>query len=72
MRRRRRQKPEPPPQRAATSGGPLPPDVLDVPEDSWRPIGEIHPHEPHRTDVDLSKARAWRSLTDFLRERGIW
>jgi hypothetical protein len=42
------------------------PAVEEIPDEEWRPIGEIDP-ATGRSTVDVSKARGWRPLKEFLR-----
>jgi hypothetical protein len=46
-------------------GSPEPP-VKEIPDEDWRPIGEIDP-ATGRSTVDYSKASGWRPLKEFLR-----
>lgn len=47
------------------NGAPEPP-VEEVPDEVWRPLGEIDP-ATGRSTVDLEKARRWRPLSEFWR-----
>ncbi|HEX3326694.1 MAG TPA: hypothetical protein VHV50_06840 [Actinomycetota bacterium] len=42
------------------------PLVEKIPDEEWRPIGEIDPIAGGST-VDLEKARRWRPLSEFRR-----
>jgi hypothetical protein len=44
------------------------PAVEEIPDEDWRPIGEIDPITG-RSTVDLEKARPWRSLSELWRWR---
>jgi hypothetical protein len=46
-------------------GTPEPP-LEDIPDELWRPVGEIDP-ATWRSTVDLEKARRWRPLSEFWR-----
>jgi hypothetical protein len=49
-------------------GGTPEPAVEDLPDEDWRPLGEIDP-ATGRSTVDYSKASGWRPLRDFLWRR---
>jgi hypothetical protein len=42
------------------------PAVEDIPEQEWRPLGEIDP-ATWRSTVDLGNARRWRPIEEFWR-----
>jgi hypothetical protein len=42
------------------------PAVREIPDEEWHPIGEIDA-VTGRSTVDVSKARGWRPLGEFLR-----
>jgi hypothetical protein len=44
------------------------PPLEEIPEEDWRPIGEIDP-VTGRSIVDLEKARRWRPIEEFWRWR---
>jgi hypothetical protein len=46
-------------------GTPEPP-VEEIPDEDWRPLGEIDPTTGLST-VDYSKARRWRRIDEFWR-----
>jgi hypothetical protein len=50
--------------------GPRPaePPVREIPDEDWRPLGEIDAITG-RSTVDLEKARRWRPIEEFWRWR---
>jgi hypothetical protein len=42
------------------------PAVREIPDEDWRPIGEIDP-ATGRSTVDYSKASGWRPVEEFWR-----